>query len=148
MKYEDIEDIVTESNAIEGIFRKPTDEEIEATFNFLELEEIRIEDVENLANVFANAPLRDKPDMNVRVGTYFPPVGGPKIREELTRILERVNKEPDKNSFQNHRDYQSLHPFMDGNGRTGRAIWWWQNKNCRLSFLQAFYYLSLNDNDR
>lgn len=41
-----------------------------------------------------------------------------------------------------------LHPFMDGNGRTGRAVWAWAMQRdgqdpFALSFLHRFYYQTL-----
>ena len=48
-----------------------------------------------------------------------------------------------------HLRYETLHPFMDGNGRSGRILWAWQMLHhdiapgIRLGFLHAFYYQTL-----
>ena len=49
-----------------------------------------------------------------------------------------------------HVEYETLHPFTDCNGRSGRMIWLWQMlKQDRLvaglSFLHSWYYSSLEN---
>ncbi len=55
-----------------------------------------------------------------------------------------------------HVAYENLHPFTDGNGRSGRALWLWQmmhgtmrqvNMARDLGFLHTFYYQTLNASD-
>jgi hypothetical protein len=50
-----------------------------------------------------------------------------------------------------HVEYEQLHPFTDGNGRSGRAMWLYAMKKCgrleqglNLGFLHAFYYQTLS----
>lgn len=43
-----------------------------------------------------------------------------------------------------HIAYEMLHPFTDGNGRSGRMLWAWQMRNFPLDFLHTFYYQTLN----
>ncbi len=79
-------DFVQESNRIEGITRPPfgydpTLQEIEEHERFLNLSEVTVEDLQRF--VFAIQPgavLRDQSGMNVRVGGYVAPAGGPEIR--------------------------------------------------------------------
>jgi len=61
----------------------------------------------------------------------------------LEDLLERIqNKQI--NCFQAHMEYETIHPFTDGNGRSGRALWLWQHIKHdvwpNLSFKHAFYY--------
>ena len=86
--------------------------------------------------------------MNVRVGSYRPPEGGPAIRQRLQELLNRVN-ERKISEFDAHVCYETLHPFTDGNGRSGRAIWLWQNSGyAPLGFLHSFYYQTLEASGR
>ena len=148
IKTMDIIGFVEESNLIEGITRPPNSDEIDATLDFIELEEIRIEDVSNLVNIFQpGAKLRSEPGMNVMVGNYRPPAGGPQIPEQLELLLKVVNTNH-QHAWKTHVRYEDLHPYMDGNGRSGRSIWLWQM--CRfeheptLGFLHQFYYQTLS----
>lgn len=150
---------IRESNLIEGIERDPTVEEIAATEAFLALEKIKLDDVCALQAVYApGKPLRDRVGMNVRVGGYFPPGGGRNITQDLFSLCERVNRRahPDGstgNPWKRHVEFEMLHPFMDGNGRTGRALWAWQMKHLgqdpfSLPFLHQFYYQTLANSEK
>jgi hypothetical protein len=138
---------VTESNAIEGIHRPPTSDELNAHETFLARPAIDLTTVCTLQSVIApGKPLRDAPGMNVRVGDYIAPSGGPHMAEELKALLRYANSGMDP--WWNHVKFEMLHPFMDGNGRTGRALWAWhmQKLGCdpfALPFLHLFYYQTL-----
>lgn len=139
---------VTESNRIEGILRGPTQVEIEAHVRFFALQEITVPDVVEFVRIIALADLRDKPGMDVRVGNHFPPPGGSQVRINLERICGVANL-GNQSPYELHLSYEKLHPFMDGNGRSGRAIWAWQMKRdgndpFSLPFLHRFYYQTLN----
>jgi Fic family protein len=56
----------------------------------------------------------------------------------------------DLSPFAAHVRYEHLHPFTDGNGRSGRAIWAWQmlyqgRGEIPLGFLHHFYYQSIQN---
>src|SRR5688500_15026513 len=81
-----------ESLRIEGIHREPTPGEMQATEHFLDLYTLTVEDVERLVAVYVpGKPLREREGMDVRVGRYVAPPGGPKIRTELARLLGKIN---------------------------------------------------------
>jgi hypothetical protein len=140
---------VQESNRIEGIFRDPTPEELEATEAFaLSMSGPYIEDVIGLVSVFAPGHrLRDTVGLDVRVGNYVAPLGSPEIRSDLERLLYRVrraNLRDDQEAYECHIAYEKLHPFTDGNGRSGRAIWLrMMGGRAPLGFLHKFYYQTL-----
>lgn len=142
-----ITQFVVESNRIEGITRPPIQAELDAHMDFIASPEITVKLIEGFVMVCAGASLRTKPGMNVRVGKHQLPPGGPLIKPQLEGLLLAV-KDRD-HPFLVHRAYETLHPFMDGNGRSGRAIWAWQMINqdvqprLQLGFLHAWYYQSL-----
>ena len=68
--------------------------------------------------------------INVRVGRYFPPAPQ-EISGLMFELLEWWNKESAKvspvlSSAIVHYRFESIHPFADGNGRTGRALALWE----------------------
>jgi hypothetical protein len=80
--------------------------------------------------------------MNVRVGRYVAPPGNSLMRVELDRVLSIADP------YAGHLAFELLHPFMDGNGRTGLAVWLWLMQRggdnpFALSFLHRFYYETL-----
>lgn len=130
---------VKESNAIENIFRDPTTEEINELRRFINLSKVTIDDMTQFVKIYQpDAYLRDKEGLNVRIGNYYPPCGGPYIRKELIELLES-NYTP----FNQHILYEKLHPYTDGNGRSGRALWAWRTKNIKHGFLITWYRQTL-----
>lgn len=145
---------IRESNRIEGILRDPTGEEVEEFYRFLRLDRVYAEDVVKFVSIYQpDAQLRDHHGLNVCVGSHIAPPGGQEIAIRLDRILSDAKK--GASPYRIHCEYETLHPFTDGNGRSGRALWAWQMVNhghhpgLRLGFLHAFYYQTLaNCSDR
>ncbi len=139
-----LREFLEESNRIEGIDRPPTQSQVEAAEHFLGHDWMSVADLTFIAKVFQpDAELRNKLGMNVRVGDHIPVEGGPLVYKYL---LEHLNYIPRFSPQRNHVDYETLHPFTDCNGRTGRLLWLWQMsgiKNAPLGFLHTFYYQTL-----
>lgn len=137
-----LEDFVAESNRIEGILRNPTPEEIEAHRVLLNTQIPDVSDIEQFVSVVAPGHvLRDQDGLDVRVGDHIAPFGGATIRKELAFLLRKIKI---SDPWKTHVAYETLHPFTDGNGRSGRAIWLWQMGRAPLGFLHQFYYQTLS----
>lgn len=144
-----LEQFVTESNAIEGIHRSPLEAEIEATKVLIGQEHLTVAAVVEFVRNTAGAELRSKPGMDVYVGNHVPPPGGPAIEPALAKLLEEID-DMAVSPFKAHVEYETLHPFMDGNGRSGRAIWAAGMRQIGLNpfslpFLHRFYYQVLDE---
>lgn len=134
-----------ESNEIEGITKHQSHvnacARIESLLDFTEIS------IESVCNFNTAGALRSKPGMNVRVGRHRPISGGNRVSLELKALIREINSCSDP--YKTHVKFEKLHPFTDGNGRTGRAIWAWQMVNQKgsdlaLGFLHIWYYQSLN----
>jgi len=147
-------DFILESNRIEGILHHVTTtgyaNDESAHEKFLSLKKITVEDLEEFVSLITTtqvhqATLRRKKGMNVYVGDHHPPPGGHQIEIDLTILLNKVNNFH-ISSYEAHLEYEKLHPFSDGNGRSGRALWlWMHNGEAPLGFLHTFYYQTLKD---
>ncbi len=137
---EAVYNFVKESNAIENINREPTEEEIVEFDRFMNLRVVTIDELIKFVSVYQpNAKLRSECGMNVRVGKHIPPFGGPELIKQLQETLDSNG-----DAFDRHISYESLHPFMDCNGRSGRALWAWQYKDIKRGFLFYFYTETLS----
>ena len=73
------------------------------------------------------------------------PIAAVLLAEELQRPTN--SKVRIKQAYTLHHEYETLHPFTDGNGRSGRVLWLWMLggiKNTPLGFLHHWYYQSLS----
>jgi len=148
---------VMESNKIEGIVRHARKGEIEELERFIALDEVTIDELVKFVKVYEpGAQLRSKESIpNVRIGNHIAPKSGVEIRKSLKMLLFGCNNRRIRTSgFGTHKDYETLHPFTDCNGRSGRALWLWCMRRAyndddflvilKRGFLHAWYYDSLS----
>jgi Fic/DOC family protein len=139
-------DFIRESNRIEGVKREPTEAEADEFYRFMGLNTVSAKDMVEFVKVYQpNAQLRNRAGLDVMVGGYYPPKGSPMILGRLESILEDAHS-PKYGAYKIHQAYEELHPFTDGNGRSGRMLWMWMMGDAPLGFLHTWYYQSLSNN--
>lgn len=146
---------IRESNKIEGILRDPSFDEIEEMHYLMDLKNINVDDLARFVSVYQpNAELRDKKSIPcVRVGNHIAPRSGPDIVAKLNGLLKDLDI---ITPYKAHHIYETIHPFTDGNGRSGRALWAWHMQKIhgakymsviwKRGFLHSWYYASLAEN--
>jgi len=141
-----LSDFVTESNRIEGLGPAQA-HELLAHELLLRSSVLTVSALAQFVRTIADAPLRARVGMDVRIGNHVPPPGGPAIVDQLNGLLDRIYHDPLCTPYTAHHVYETLHPFIDGNGRSGRALWLWQMggiARAPLGFLHHFYYQTLD----
>lgn len=153
-RYGQLQGFVKESNKIEGISGAST-AEIAAHLRLLDRNRLTTRVLTDFVSVVQpGASLRRKAGQNVVVVRHGSVVhralpGGPEVGRALTNLIKAINA-GQLSPHEAHLEYETLHPFTDGNGRSGRAIWLWQVQRQEplrdpfaVKFLDSFYYDAL-----
>lgn len=124
-----VENYIRESNAIESIYdNREISQSIQAwdyLINQPELNHVVIKEVQKLIT-FNQTDLDDKDKgnyrhHNVRVGMTIPP-----DHEFVPHLMENwLMDYGDLDPLEAHVRFEKIHPCLDGNGRTGRMLYWW-----------------------
>mgnify|MGYP001563845908 CR=1 FL=1 len=125
-------DFVRESNLIEGI-KHTAPSELMAHEMILKLEQPTLNDLSAFVAIC-------QPGAVLRAG-------GRKIRDDLESFLSGIGH-TNWTPWRAHCFYETLRPYTDGNGRSGRVIWLWMMggiENAPLGFLPHFYYQTLEE---
>ncbi len=84
--------------------------------------------------------------VQVYVGRYVPPAATV-VKKLMDDYLLFYNHDRFANAFVLHVQFEKIHPFIDFNGRMGRALWLRtaieKGYDCSLGFLHKFYYETL-----
>lgn len=129
----DMTDHFHNSNLIEGFDSVPADECLKEAWNYLIKQKIISKTTVCRTQKIATLHQQDlQPDWRGYYRKIPVYIGGrealdPKlIDEKMKAWLWRLNDEKLLKAIPMHIDFEHIHPFVDGNGRTGRLLMWWQ----------------------
>ena len=136
------EEFIKESNHIEGEDNLPID--VESLKKFL-ANDLTEENLHEYHLIVSGKQSRSgkRRDCNVWIGGHVtpPPSTIPWYMKKYFKQLPKLS------AFEAHNKFEAIHPYMDFNGRMGRAIRLHKMQNVydwKISFLHNYYYQTLS----
>lgn len=149
----EVDEFLRESNAIEDIFDEPSFHDAQMAWHYLMSQDVlditQILETHRIlmarrgawdddtASMLGDSFVGKFRDGNVWVGRKLCPspfLIGPDLQMKFCFETMRANPPPDWKAL--HIEYERIHPFFDGNGRTGRMFMnWTRIKRCGLALL-------------
>lgn len=124
----DIEDYIHQSNLIEGFDKVDADRLLMKAWKRL----LHVDQLDNrIVKLTQRTIVHHQDDMELPERGHYRTmnvwVGGQmgKPPAHLARLMDDWLEVDNRNPIAAHIEFEHIHPFADGNGRTGRLLMWW-----------------------